>query len=193
MRRAPRRQFARRARAVRSLYPAPRAHSPHRVPDLARLRGSGFPERVGRSPVARRCGRNPDTAPHWVRPYDARSWPNAHRGHRCGARLARRVHATHRDDFPIGAGQSRRHENHAPVRCSPIVVAVAVIASAACRSPEASRSRGGGSGADVRNRDPVVEMHAGSRMYNRTPCLLPNDKCTGPKPASGLPGDFPQR
>jgi hypothetical protein len=61
----------------------------------------------------------------------------------------------------------------------------------ACQSPEAKRTRGGGAGADVQNRDPIVELHAGSVMYHRTPCLLPNDKCTGPKPASGLPGDFP--
>lgn len=63
---------------------------------------------------------------------------------------------------------------------------------AACYSPEGRRVRGGGPGGDVQNRDPIVQLHAGSRMYHKTPCLLPNDKCTGPKPASGLPGDFPE-
>ena len=71
-------------------------------------------------------------------------------------------------------------------------VAVA-LAIAGCQSPEASRTRGGDNlGADIRNRDPVIEMHAGSRMYYATPCLLPDDSCIGPLPASGLPGDFPE-
>lgn len=69
---------------------------------------------------------------------------------------------------------------------------VAVGTSAlACQGPEAARQRGGGPGGDIRNRDPVVEMHAGSRMYFETPCLLPEEECTGPRPASGFPGDSP--
>jgi hypothetical protein len=64
-------------------------------------------------------------------------------------------------------------------------------ALAGCRSPEARRARGEGRGADVGNRAAVVKMHEGSRMYYDTPCLLPGKKCTGPPPASGLPGDFP--
>ena len=68
----------------------------------------------------------------------------------------------------------------------------AAIALAGCASPEAQRTRGGGSGADIHNRDPLIEMHAGSRMYFETPCLLPEESCTGPAPASGLPGDFPE-
>lgn len=63
---------------------------------------------------------------------------------------------------------------------------------ASCESPEADRVRGGGSrGADVGNRDPVVRMHAGSKMYYDTPCLMPDDECNGPPPASGLPEEFP--
>ena len=62
----------------------------------------------------------------------------------------------------------------------------------ACASPEAKRTRGGGPGADVKNRGAVVQLHAGSRMYYKTPCLMPDDKCTGPLPESGLPGDFPK-
>jgi hypothetical protein len=72
-------------------------------------------------------------------------------------------------------------------------IVVGLAALAACGSPEAGRARGGGPGADVGNRDPVVEMHEGSRMYYDTPCLMPEDECTGPAQASGLPGDFPDR
>ena len=69
----------------------------------------------------------------------------------------------------------------------------AALALAACQSPEGKRTRGSPSrGADPNNRDLVVEMHGGSRMYYDTPCLMPTDECTGPLPASGLPGDFPE-
>lgn len=69
--------------------------------------------------------------------------------------------------------------------------AVTMLVLGACTSPEARRTRGGGPGADVGNRDPIVEMHAGSQMYFKTPCLQPSKQCTGPRQASGLPGDFP--
>ena len=75
--------------------------------------------------------------------------------------------------------------------CRIDVAGAVVLALAACHSPEASRRRGGHDGADVGNRDPVVQLHAGSEMYYDTPCLMPEKKCTGPLPASGLPGDFP--
>jgi hypothetical protein len=73
-----------------------------------------------------------------------------------------------------------------------LLVATAVALSA-CDSPEADRARGGARGADVNNRNPVVEIHAGSRMYYDTPCLLPDDECTGPPPVSGLPDHFPDQ
>ena len=38
-----------------------------------------------------------------------------------------------------------------------------------CTSPESSRSRGGGPGADTGNRGAVVEMHEGSWIFHRTP------------------------
>lgn len=44
---------------------------------------------------------------------------------------------------------------------------------AACASPEATRVRGQGSGADVRNVGSVVRMHEGSDPYWRTP-RVPN-------------------
>jgi hypothetical protein len=44
---------------------------------------------------------------------------------------------------------------------------------AACTSPESTRTRGGGPGADLGNRGAVVEMHEGSRPYENTPRLIP--------------------
>ena len=42
-----------------------------------------------------------------------------------------------------------------------------------CTSPETTRTRGGGSGADVGNRDKLVEMHEGSQPFFKTPKLIP--------------------
>ena len=47
--------------------------------------------------------------------------------------------------------------------------AVLLAILTACESPEASRTRGGGPGADVGNRGRVADMHAGSWMFYRTP------------------------
>jgi hypothetical protein len=44
---------------------------------------------------------------------------------------------------------------------------------AACASPEATRSRGGGPGADVGNRKETVRMHEGSRPFEGTPKIIP--------------------
>jgi hypothetical protein len=77
------------------------------------------------------------------------------------------------------------------IRSRAVATGAIVLALTACTSPEGKRVRGGGPGSDVKNRNPVVQMHAGSEMYYETPCQLPNEKCTGPRPASGLPGDFP--
>ncbi len=44
---------------------------------------------------------------------------------------------------------------------------------AACNSPEATRTQGGGPGGDTGNRPEIVRMHEGSRPYNDTPRLLP--------------------
>jgi len=49
---------------------------------------------------------------------------------------------------------------------------IAIAALAACDSPEATRTRGGGPGADVGNRDKVVEMHEGSRPSWETPHII---------------------
>jgi hypothetical protein len=65
-----------------------------------------------------------------------------------------------------------------------------LLVAAMCQSPESGRIVGG-SGADIGNRAPDVELHAGSRMYSRTPCMIPRTQCPGPLPASGLSTDFP--
>jgi hypothetical protein len=42
-----------------------------------------------------------------------------------------------------------------------------------CASPEMTRARGGGPGADVGNRGKVVEMHEGSQPFWKTPKIIP--------------------
>jgi hypothetical protein len=44
---------------------------------------------------------------------------------------------------------------------------------AACASPETTRMRGGGPGADVGNRAKFVQMHEGSKPFEKTPKLIP--------------------
>ncbi len=51
---------------------------------------------------------------------------------------------------------------------------LAALATLAGCSPEATRQRGGGPGADVGNHDRIVEMHGGSYPYYRTPRLVRN-------------------
>ena len=65
-----------------------------------------------------------------------------------------------------------------------------LVLAAMCQSPEANRTTGR-AGADVGNRTANVELHGGSRMYSRTPCVLPRTQCPGPLPVSGLTTDFP--
>jgi len=42
-----------------------------------------------------------------------------------------------------------------------------------CASPETTRVRGGGPGADVGNRAKVVQMHEGSKPFEKTPRIIP--------------------
>jgi len=49
---------------------------------------------------------------------------------------------------------------------------IAVVALAACASPEVRRSRGEGPGADVGNRPAVVRMHEGSEPFWNTPVRI---------------------
>ena len=52
-----------------------------------------------------------------------------------------------------------------------IIVAALIVCGAlpACTSPEATRSRGQGPGADIGNRKQVVKMHEGSDTFWKTP------------------------
>lgn len=49
------------------------------------------------------------------------------------------------------------------------VLLIACAGVGGCASPEATRTRGGGPGADVGNRSQTVEMHEGSRPFWNTP------------------------
>jgi len=44
---------------------------------------------------------------------------------------------------------------------------------AGCASPETTRTRGGGPGADIGNRTKFVQMHEGSRPFENTPKIIP--------------------
>jgi hypothetical protein len=57
-------------------------------------------------------------------------------------------------------------------RAAALALIVASTLVAACSSPEATRLRAGGPGADVGNRRAVVLMHEGSRPYWATPRLI---------------------
>ena len=59
------------------------------------------------------------------------------------------------------------------MRFALITVAALVFYLAACASPETTRTRGGGPGADVGNRAKVVEMHEGSQPFWKTPQIIP--------------------
>jgi hypothetical protein len=61
-----------------------------------------------------------------------------------------------------------------------------VVLLAACTSPEATRTRGGGPGADVGNRGGVVQMHEGSHPYWRTPQRLA-ERLRGPSGPADQP------
>ena len=44
---------------------------------------------------------------------------------------------------------------------------------AGCASPETMRTRGSGPGADVGNRGKTVQMHEGSKPFDKTPKIIP--------------------
>jgi hypothetical protein len=58
-----------------------------------------------------------------------------------------------------------------------------IIILAACTSPEATRQRAGGAGADVGNRG-TVQLHSGTNPYYRTPKALPSPHESTPVAAS---------
>jgi hypothetical protein len=53
-----------------------------------------------------------------------------------------------------------------------MLVACVLVALGACASPEATRMRGGGPGADVGNSAPTMMMHEGSDPYFGTKRLI---------------------
>jgi hypothetical protein len=53
-----------------------------------------------------------------------------------------------------------------------LALGLALAALAACTSPEATRQRAGGPGADVGNRG-AVELHGGAEPYAETPVVMP--------------------
>jgi hypothetical protein len=69
-------------------------------------------------------------------------------------------------------------------RTALLLVAAAL---AACAPPETQRVRGGERGADIGNRSPVVEMHAGSVIYPDGRRAVQGAPCTGPLPPSRTP------
>lgn len=52
-----------------------------------------------------------------------------------------------------------------------LMITTAVVA-AGCTSPEVSRTRGGGPGADLGNRGSIVRMHEGSNPFDKTPKII---------------------
>jgi hypothetical protein len=44
---------------------------------------------------------------------------------------------------------------------------------AGCTSPEATRTRGGGPGADPGNRGQILRIHEGARPFEKTPVIIP--------------------
>jgi hypothetical protein len=65
------------------------------------------------------------------------------------------------------------------------VTPLALFILTACTSPEATRTRGGGAGADVKNWGDPVELHAGAEPYYDTPCATEPVECNGPPPVFG--------
>jgi hypothetical protein len=65
------------------------------------------------------------------------------------------------------------------------LLAASLFLLLACASPEASRTRGGGPGADVGNRNQPVELHAGALPFSETPCVTEPLECNGPPTVFG--------
>jgi uncharacterized protein YceK len=54
-----------------------------------------------------------------------------------------------------------------------MMLLMTLVTVGGCASPEATRTRGGGPGADVGNRPEGVRMHEGSDQFWRTPVVNP--------------------
>lgn len=53
------------------------------------------------------------------------------------------------------------------------LVLITSLTISGCTSPEVSRTRGGGRGADLGNRSSIVRMHEGANPFEDTPKLIP--------------------
>jgi hypothetical protein len=58
------------------------------------------------------------------------------------------------------------------MRFALVTVVALVFYLVACASPETTRTRGGGPGADVGNRAKFVQMHEGSSPFEKTPKII---------------------
>jgi hypothetical protein len=65
------------------------------------------------------------------------------------------------------------------------LLGIGVFLFTACTSPEATRTRGGGPGADVKNWSQPIELHAGAEPYHDTPCVTEPVECSGPPSVFG--------
>jgi hypothetical protein len=54
-----------------------------------------------------------------------------------------------------------------------LIALAALLALAACGSPETGRTRGGGPGADVGNRGKQMEVHGALNPFHKTPLRSP--------------------
>ena len=54
-----------------------------------------------------------------------------------------------------------------------LIVLIVLFYSTGCASPETTRTRGGGPGADLGNRGKVVRLHEGARPFEKTPKIIP--------------------
>jgi hypothetical protein len=51
-------------------------------------------------------------------------------------------------------------------------LAILLLYLAGCASPETARTRGSGAGADVGNRGKILQMHEGSKPFEKTPRII---------------------
>lgn len=61
---------------------------------------------------------------------------------------------------------------------------IAVFGLLACESPEATRTRGGGPGADLGNRGKIVQIHGGAEPFYKTPQLIASQRALATKAKS---------
>jgi hypothetical protein len=117
--------------------------------------------------------------PEWCHPFVAALLRAGSEPKRSGGEGAGIVPVRH----PLGAPR-----DHGPFPLASLGVRVTPFAllllSIACSSPEAGRARGS-PGADVKNWNQPVELHAGAEPYHDTPCVTERVECNGPPAVFG--------